>query len=168
MGTGAAWARAGLVAALVVGLDQVVKGIVAAGVDRGERVDLLPFVDVVNVRNRGIAFGFLADGQAMVILITAAALALLLGYFATHAAMPGLWLPTGLVLGGAVGNLIDRLRIDEVVDFVKLPGWPAFNVADVSITFGVLALLLVVERNARRHDAARKGAEERQREGDPA
>ena len=52
---------------------------------------------------------------------------------------PWLWLPTGLLVGGAIGNLIDRLAHGSVIDFIKLPAWPAFNVADMSITFGVLA-----------------------------
>ena len=58
---------------------------------------------------------------------------------------PWLWLPTGLLIGGALGNLIDRLADGAVTDFIKLPLWPAFNVADMAITFGVLALLYVLE-----------------------
>ncbi|MEA2296824.1 MAG: signal peptidase, partial [Solirubrobacteraceae bacterium] len=54
--------------------------------------------------------------------------------------------PTGMLIGGAVGNLIDRARGDGVTDFVKVPLWPAFNVADVAITFGVLALVYVLEK----------------------
>ena len=57
-----------------------------------------------------------------------------------------LWLPVGLLLGGALGNVIDRVtRDDGVTDFIKLPAWPAFNVADMAITFGVLALVYVLE-----------------------
>ena len=65
---------------------------------------------------------------------------------------PLVWLPTGMLLGGALGNVIDRLRDGAVTDFIKLPGWPAFNVADISITLGVLVLLYVTERP--RHAAA--------------
>ena len=60
---------------------------------------------------------------------------------------PLVWLPTGMLLGGALGNVIDRIRDGGVTDFIKLPGWPAFNVADMSITFGVLVLLYIIERN---------------------
>jgi signal peptidase II len=60
------------------------------------------------------------------------------------------WLPTGLLLGGAAGNLIDRVRDGAVTDFIKLPHWPAFNVADIAITVGVLALLYVLEGPPRR------------------
>ena len=56
-----------------------------------------------------------------------------------------LWLPTGMLLGGAVGNLIDRIANGSVIDFIKLPHWPAFNFADISITFGVIVLALVIE-----------------------
>ena len=79
----------------------------------------------------------------------------LLVYFITHLDKPLVWLPTGMLLGGALGNVIDRIRDGAVTDFIKLPGWPAFNVADISITFGVLVLLYVTERprNAAASDA---------------
>ena len=69
------------------------------------------------------------------------------------------WLPTGLLLGGAIGNLIDRLRDGAVTDFVKFTAWPAFNVADIAITFGVLTLLYVLEGppRAREREAAETG-----------
>ena len=63
-----------------------------------------------------------------------------------------MWLPCGLIVGGALGNLLDRLREGVVTDFIKLPDWPAFNVADASITIGVVVLLLLV---GRRGSAAR-------------
>jgi len=66
-------------------------------------------------------------------------------YFALHSTRPLLWLATGLLLGGALGNLLDRLRDDAVTDFIDLPLWPAFNLADVSITAGVLVLLAALE-----------------------
>ena len=62
---------------------------------------------------------------------------------------PLFWLPTGMLVGGAIGNVIDRLRTGEVTDFVQIPlGFPAFNVADMSITFGVVVLLFVIEHDA--------------------
>jgi signal peptidase II len=71
----------------------------------------------------------------------------LLAYFARHAAQPLIWLPTGMLLGGALGNIVDRARAGAVTDFVKLPlGWPPFNLADAAITFGILLLLVAVER----------------------
>jgi signal peptidase II len=62
-----------------------------------------------------------------------------------HPTRPWLWLACGLLVGGALGNLIDRIAHGSVTDFIKLPLWPAFNLADMSITFGVLALLYVLE-----------------------
>jgi signal peptidase II len=64
------------------------------------------------------------------------------------------WLPTGLLLGGSFGNIIDRIRDGAVTDFVKLPSWPAFNVADIAITVGVLALLWVIEQGEENGRAA--------------
>ena len=92
------------------------------------------------MRNSGIAFGFLADGGALLVVGTAVALLALVVFFVTHTGRPLVWLPTGLLLGGAIGNLIDRARDGSVTDFVKFPHFPAFNVADMAITVGVLAL----------------------------
>ena len=78
-------------------------------------------------------------------LFALAALAALLVFFARHRDRPLVWLPTGLLIGGATGNLIDRVREAAVTDFIDFPAWPAFNVADMAITFGVLTLLYVLE-----------------------
>jgi signal peptidase II len=112
-------------------------------------------VDIVNVRNKGVAFGFFAGGGALVVALTATALGLLVVYFALHSSRPLVWLPTGLLLGGAIGNLIDRARFDAVRDWIDLPLWPSFNLADMAITFGVLALLYVLEGG---RDAGRRPA----------
>jgi signal peptidase II len=80
-----------------------------------------------------------------VTLLTLGALALLLGYFARHARRPWLWLPVGVIAGGAFGNLLDRFRIGAVVDFIDPMLWPAFNVADTGIVLGILGLLYVIE-----------------------
>jgi signal peptidase II len=134
------------VATVVVAVDQLTKALVRGGLDAGERHDLIAGVRLVNVRNSGIAFGFLADGGAVLVVGTALALLALVFFFATHTGRPLVWLPTGLLLGGATGNLIDRAREGSVTDFVKFPHFPAFNVADMAITFGVLALIYVLER----------------------
>jgi signal peptidase II len=143
-----AWGRVALVAAAVVALDQATKALVRSTVDEGERISVLPGVAIVHTRNTGVAFGALSGGGAVVTLVVALALALLLVYFATHVRRPLFWLPTGMLLGGAIGNVIDRARGGGVTDFVQIPlGFPAFNVADMSITFGVLVLLYVLERD---------------------
>jgi signal peptidase II len=141
----AAWGRAGLVVLAVVSVDQITKALVNDSLIRGERRDLLLGVDLVRVRNSGIAFGLFDGGGAALTILTVAALVLLLTYFALHTTRPGLWLATGLLLGGALGNLVDRAREGAVTDFIDLPLWPAFNVADLAITAGVITLLLSLE-----------------------
>lgn len=144
--------RAGVLAAVVVGLDQLTKRTVAEGIAAGSHRQLIPGVlKLVHVRNTGVAFGFLSGGGAVVLVFTLAALVVLVGYFATHPSRRGLWVPTGLLVGGALGNLIDRLANGAVTDFIKLPHWPAFNCADMAITFGVVALVFVLE--SRRSDS---------------
>ncbi len=157
-GSAGAWGRAALVAAAVVALDQVFKALVRGEIAVGERRDLIAFVDLVHVRNRGVAFSALEGQTTLVIVVIAVAMVALLWYFARHAARPLMWLPTGLLVGGAVGNVIDRIRLGAVTDFLKLPSWPAFNVADMAITVGVIGLLAVVELGERAdRRAAREG-----------
>jgi signal peptidase II len=148
----AAWLRVALVMASVVGADQLSKHLVETSITPGEEHKLLPGVDLVNTRNHGVAFGFLPGSHTGVTILIAIALVVLLVYFARHALRPLVWLPTGLLLGGALGNVIDRARHGAVTDFVKLPlGWPPFNLADVSITVGIVTLFLLVERSRKPH-----------------
>ena len=137
--------KAALVAAGTVAADQGVKALVRSTIERGDEVELFLGIQLVNVRNRGIAFGLFSDGGVLLVLFALAALAALLVFFHRHRDRPLVWLPTGLLIGGACGNLIDRTREGAVTDFMDLPWWPAFNVADVAITFGVLTLLYVLE-----------------------
>jgi signal peptidase II len=145
-----AWGRALIVMFLVLIADQVTKHTLAAGIGEGEVRRFIPGVHLVHVRNTGVAFGFFSGGGALVLVFTLAALAVLIVYFTKHPDRPWLWLPTGLLIGGALGNLYDRIHQGSVTDFIKLPLWPAFNVADMAITFGVLALLFVLEGGGRR------------------
>ena len=138
-------ARAGVVAVATVAADQAVKALVRSSIDRTGGVDLVLGIKIVNVRNRGIAFGMLSGGGALLVIFAVAALAALLVFFIRHRHRPLVWLPTGLLIGGAAGNLIDRTREGAVTDFLDFPAWPAFNLADVAITFGVLTLLYVLE-----------------------
>jgi signal peptidase II len=141
-----AWARAAAVLVVVVIVDQLTKALVRGGIDVGEEDAILPGISLVHVHNSGVAFGAFAGGGLIVVALVTVALAALLFYFVTHVDKRLIWLPTGMLLGGSVGNIIDRIRDGWVTDFVKLPAWPAFNVADVSITFGVLVLLWVIEQ----------------------
>jgi signal peptidase II len=144
--------RAAALAAAVVAADQGSKALVRANVDLGSRDGVFPGIELVHVHNRGVAFGFFADGGLVLVVVGAASVAALLAFFATHSRRPLVWLPTGLLLGGAAGNLIDRLDRGYVTDFIDLPAWPAFNLADVCITVGVLSLLYVLEGPPRHAD----------------
>ena len=137
--------RTALLAACVLAADQATKALVRASLERGEHEPLFLGIDLVNVRNRGVAFGLFEDGGALLVVVAVVALLALLVFFVTHLDRPLVWLPTGLLIAGAAGNLIDRAREGAVTDFVDLPYWPAFNVADVAITAGVVALLYVLE-----------------------
>jgi signal peptidase II len=147
-----AYARAGLVLVLVLALDQLTKRLIAHSLAPGERIAVLPGVHLVHTRNHGVAFGLEADHGTLVVALVALALLGLLVYFATHAHRPLIWLATGLLLGGALGNLLDRIRTGSVLDFVQLPlGWPPFNLADASIVLGVALLLFAIESPGHPH-----------------
>jgi signal peptidase II len=137
--------RAAAVAAVVVGLDQLTKHLIADQISPGAVHKFLPGIKLVHDRNTGVAFSLFSGGGTLVLVLTLIALAVLVGYLVMRPDRPWLWLPTGMLVGGAIGNLIDRLASGAVTDFIKLPDWPAFNVADMSITFGVAILVLVLE-----------------------
>jgi signal peptidase II len=141
----AAWCGAGVALALVAGADQVLKAAVVASVTRGQKDPVFPGIDLTYVRNDGVAFGAFDDGGALIAVFTGIALSLLVVYFALNAATPWLWLPVGVVIGGALGNLADRARDGSVVDYIDPVAWPAFNLADAAIVLGLLGLLYVAE-----------------------
>jgi signal peptidase II len=132
---------------VVVAVDQGTKALATSLVDRGERVEVLPFLAFENVRNKGVAFGLGDDISAVVVGVTVVVLLGLLVFLASRSRTGWpIWLPAALLIGGALGNLADRIRDDAVIDFIDLPLWPTFNLADVSIVVGVLLLLFEVER----------------------
>jgi signal peptidase II len=135
--------RALAVCLAVAALDQASKAAVSASLHLGKSADLPLGFQLTHTENRGVAFGFLGGGGAPVVVVTLVALGLVLGWFWRNPARPGLWLATGLIAGGALGNMIDRARIGAVTDFLDPPLWPAFNVADVGITAGAAILVLV-------------------------
>ena len=142
-----AWARMVAVAIVVIALDQITKALVKDGIERGGSEDVILGIRFVNVRNTGVAFSSLQGAGPLIGIIVAVALIALLWYFSRNVGKPLVWLPTGMLLGGALGNVIDRVREGAVVDFLKVfDFWPAFNVADISVTLGVLLLLWVMER----------------------
>jgi signal peptidase II len=151
-----AWSWALACAALVLALDQITKQTAIAAIEPGHPEQIIFGIDLTNVRNRGVAFGLLGGGGDLVVVVTIATMAFLLVYFALNARRPDLWLVVGLVIGGALGNLADRVRIGGAIDFIDPPLWPAFNLADVAIVGGVawLALMLLAPEPEPERDAA--------------
>jgi signal peptidase II len=149
-GPAAAIATAGV----VVAIDQATKQLAVSNVDRGDEVNVFFGLDITNTRNTGVAFGFFEGGGTIVAILIGLSLTLLIGYFVLHRDMPWLWLPVGLLLGGALGNLADRAREGAVIDFIDPVAWPAFNLADACIVVGVFGLLWVAEGRPRRQPAS--------------
>ena len=135
-------------------LDQATKAIAKNDIAPGEHVDVFPGLQFSNVRNTGVAFGALEGAGLIVAVLIGLSLTLLIAYFLANRTMPLLWLPVGMLVGGAAGNLIDRAREGAVVDFIDPVRWPAFNLADSCIVVGVLLLLWVAERGARRAESS--------------
>jgi signal peptidase II len=138
------WAWTLALVGVVVALDQITKQLVIEQIARGDPFEIGFGIEISNVRNSGIAFGLLSGGDALVLAFTLGTLALLIVYFVFTWQRPGEWLAVGLLVGGALGNLADRMRDGAVVDFVELPFWPAFNLADVAIVAGVTLLAMIV------------------------
>lgn len=148
-----ALARAAGVVAAVIAVDQLTKHTIGTSIAPGHARTLVPGVlTLVYERNTGVAFSALSGTGALVYVPIAAALTALVGLLALRPARRWLWLPTGMLVGGALSNLIDRVASGSVIDFIKLPDWPAFNFADISITVGAVVLALVVEFGGRRRD----------------
>jgi signal peptidase II len=145
---GPAWAIA--TAGLVVALDQGTKQLADSDIGRGDDVNVFFGLDLTNTRNTGVAFGALEGGGLVVAILIGLSLTLLVGYFLANRDMPLLWLPVGLLLGGALGNLADRAREGAVIDWIDPVAWPAFNLADACIVVGVFLLLWVVEGRPKR------------------
>jgi signal peptidase II len=139
------------IAAAIVAADQLTKWLVLARFAPGERMEITGFFNLVLVFNKGAAFSFLADApgwQTPILVAFAFGAALLVSVLLVRS--PGRQLfcaGLALILGGALGNVIDRLRFGHVVDFLDFHAsgwhWPAFNVADSAITLG--AVLLIVD-----------------------
>ncbi|HKO38218.1 MAG TPA: signal peptidase II [Solirubrobacterales bacterium] len=147
-----AWALAGALCGLVFAADQAAKAAVEANLVLGEKVEVLGPLELTLSHNRGIAFGLAGGGGAVLILLAALALGVIGYLFARNATKPGVWVAVGLLAGGALGNLADRVRADAVTDYVDVASWPPFNLADVAITCGVLLLLLLYLRDAEAGD----------------
>ncbi len=148
-----AWSLAGALAALVLAADQVAKAAIEARLAPGEDVDVLGPLALTLSHNRGVAFGLAGGAGAPLIVLTVVALGVVGYLFARNPTRPGMWVAAGLLAGGAIGNLIDRVRAGEVTDYVDFLSWPPFNLADVAITLGVLVLVFLYLREAEREPA---------------
>jgi len=137
-----AWRRAGALCVLVVALDQIAKRLIETNLVPGEQVDVLGPLDLTLAHNSGIAFGLASGGGAALVALTLVALIFVGVLFARNPARSGMWVAVGLLAGGALGNLIDRLRADAVTDYIDVLSWPPFNLADVAVTLGVVVLAL--------------------------
>ena len=146
--TARAWGLAGGLAALVLLADQVAKAIVEADLVPGEKVDVLGPLQITLAHNEGVAFGLAGGAGVPLILLTVVALGVVGAMFARRPTRPGMWVATGLLAGGAVGNLVDRVRAGAVTDFIDVGSWPPFNLADVAVVAGVLLLVLIYMRDA--------------------
>ncbi len=137
-----AWRLAGALCVLVIALDQGAKELIEARLVTGEHVDLLGPLGFTLAHNRGVAFGLASGGGAALVALTVAALIFVGVLFARNPTRPWIWVAFGLLAGGAIGNLADRVRAGAVTDYIDLLSWPPFNLADVAITLGVLVLAL--------------------------
>jgi signal peptidase II len=131
-----------VIGGLTLAADQLTKALVVSSFAPGERLPLLPILHLTYVQNTGAAFGLFKGHQGFFIIVSLLVIGAIAWELATrrvHAAA-ALW-GCGLALGGAAGNLVDRLRLGYVIDFIDLRVWPVFNVGDSAITIGVTLLV---------------------------
>lgn len=140
MSSARAWRLAGALCGVVVILDQAAKALVEANMYTGQDVGVLGPIGLTLSHNSGVAFGLASGGGTRLVLVTALALGVVGYLFSRDPTRPGMWVAAGLLAGGAIGNLADRIRVDAVTDYIAIGSWPAFNLADVAVTTGVLLL----------------------------
>ena len=141
-GAARAWGLAGALCALVIVLDQGAKALIESNLVPGEQVDLLGPLGLTLAHNSGVAFGLASGGGAALVALTVVALLIVGVLFARNPTRVWMWVAVGLLAGGALGNLADRVHAGAVTDYVDLLSWPPFNLADVAITLGVAMLAL--------------------------
>ncbi|MFZ1947949.1 MAG: signal peptidase II [bacterium] len=148
--------KSAITAVLVILVDQITKLAIVARFSRGEEIDLLgSFLRLGHARNSGAVFGILrgSGNYFAAFSVVAAVIVGVVVYFARQSPARTK-IALGLVLGGALGNLVDRLRLGSVVDFIDIGvgesvRWPSFNVADLAITVGVIMLVAASLRPAK-------------------
>jgi signal peptidase II len=138
-----AWRLAGALCGIVVAVDQAAKAIVENHLVPGQQVDVLGPFGLTLSHNQGVAFGLASGSDAPLVAFAFAALAVIGFILQRNPALPGIWVAAGLISGGALGNLADRLRAGAVTDYVEIGSWPPFNLADVAITAGVVLFAII-------------------------
>ena len=137
------WAALAAVALAAVAADQLTKWIVVGTLALGEEIEIIPRFSIHHVQNSGIAFGLFAGATSIVIVLTTVAVTWMLVFFSRagsrHPVLPA---ALGLIIGGSVSNLLDRVRLGHVTDFLDFRYWPAFNLADSFIVLGVGVLFV--------------------------
>lgn len=131
-----------LVALFVLACDQLGKALVINQMSPGERIELLSFLSLERTSNSGIAFGLAGGVPPIVLILVAVAVVVVLLLLGTQMRWRGSSIAIGLILGGALGNLADRVFRGSVIDYIDLPHWPTFNLADIAITIGVIMLIV--------------------------
>jgi signal peptidase II len=145
------WVGLTAVAVAAVGADQLTKYVVSSELSLDESVHVVGPFSIHHVQNSGIAFGFFSSATAIVTVLTAVAVGWMLAFFARSGSRhPVLPAALGLLIGGSVSNLVDRVRLGHVTDFLDFERWPAFNLADSFIVVGVAILLLALVAADRR------------------
>ncbi|MCY4087045.1 MAG: signal peptidase II [Actinomycetia bacterium] len=125
--------------------DQLTKAIIVRELELGEAIHLVGPLYLHHVQNSGIAFGLFQNATWAVTILTVVAVVWMVTYFTRAGARhPLLPVALGFLIGGSVSNLVDRFRLGRVTDFIDPQHWPAFNLADVFITVGVLLLLVTI------------------------
>jgi signal peptidase II len=139
LGAGRAqWIALIVIAGTAIAADQLTKAIVSTRLPIGDAVAGIGPFSIHHVQNTGIAFGLFADSTTAVIALTAVAVAAMLVFFGRTAQRhPLVPVSLGLVIGGSIANLLDRVRLGHVTDFLDFAYWPAFNLADTFIVVGV-------------------------------
>jgi signal peptidase II len=138
---------------VVLLLDQLTKRLAVQAIPRGGSEEVLPVLDLVHVRNDGVAFSSFSNQPWIVGLLVVGALVALTVWFLRNRTVKLAWLAAGMLAGGAIGNVLDRIIEGAVIDFLKPPHWPAFNLADMAIVGGMILLVVVVELENRRTTA---------------
>lgn len=151
------WALAGVLGGLILLADQVAKAAIESNLVPGEHVEVLGPLELTLSHNRGVAFGLAGGAGIGLVLLTVGALALIAYLFARDPSRPGMWVACGMVAGGALGNLADRIFAGEVTDYIAVGPWPPFNLADIAITCGVVLLALIYLRDAETESEAEGG-----------